>query len=146
MTNTDPEAAIIASVRNFYGQAQKDPILGPIFAAKVRDWEVHYQVVSNFWSHFLLGTDRYGGHPFPMHATLPVEPGHFDRWLALFTVATKDHLPPDLAARALARPTRWRRVSRLESFRSRMRKADRRASQHEKEDLAHRGRGRVVSK
>jgi hemoglobin len=103
MTTTDPETAIMACVRSFYGQAQKDPILGPIFAAKVRDWEVHYQVVSNFWSHFLLGTARYGGHPYPAHAKLPVEPEHFDRWLSLFTVATRDHLPPDLAARALGK-------------------------------------------
>jgi hemoglobin len=99
----DPEAAIMACVRGFYGEAQKDPILGPIFAAKVHDWEVHYQVVSNFWSHFLFGTDRYGGHPYPVHQSLPVEPEHFDRWLALFAVATKEHLPPDLAERALAK-------------------------------------------
>jgi hemoglobin len=103
MTTTDPEAAIVACVRAFYGEAQKDPILGPVFAAKVHDWEVHYQVVSNFWSRALLGTDRYGGHPYPVHQKLPVEPEHFERWLALFAVATKQHLPPELADRALAK-------------------------------------------
>jgi hemoglobin len=103
MTTTDPEAAIMTCVRSFYGHAQKDPVLGPVFAAKVHDWEVHYQVVSNFWSHFLLHTDRYGGHPYPVHERLPIEPEHFDRWLALFSAATKEHLPPDLAERALAK-------------------------------------------
>jgi hemoglobin len=103
MTTLDPEAAIMACVRGFYGQAQNDPVLGPVFAAKVHDWEVHYQVVSNFWSHFLLCTNRYGGHPYPVHEKLPIEPEHFDRWLALFAIATKEHLPQDLAERALAK-------------------------------------------
>lgn len=88
--------------RKVYAQAQKDPILGPIFAAKVHDWEVHYQVASNFWSHFLL-TARHGGHPYPVHARLPIESEHFDRGLALFKVATKDHLRADLASGALAK-------------------------------------------
>jgi hemoglobin len=105
MTATDPEAAIMACVRSFYGEAQKDPVLGPVFAAKVHDWEVHYMTVANFWSHALLGTDRYGGHPYPVHQKLPIEPEHFDRWLELFAVATKEHLPPDLAAKALKKAT-----------------------------------------
>ncbi len=103
MTTPDPEAAITACVRGFYDQAQKDPVLGPVFATKIHDWEAHCQVVSNFRSHVLLGTARYGGHPYPVHARLPVQPEHFDRWLALFAVATRTHLPPDLAATALAK-------------------------------------------
>jgi hemoglobin len=103
MTTADPEVAIMACVRGFYGEAQKDPVLGPIFAAKVHDWEVHYQTVANFWSHVLLGTDRYGGHPYPVHQHLPIELEHFDRWLALFAAATKEHLPPEHAAKALKR-------------------------------------------
>ena len=103
MTATDPEAGITACVRSFYGEAQKDPVLGPVFAVKVHDWEVHYQVVSNFWSRFLLGTARYGGHPYPVHERLPIELEHFDRWLSLFAVATKEHLPPDLAEKALTK-------------------------------------------
>jgi hemoglobin len=99
----DPEAAIMACVRSFYGEAQQDPALGSIFAAKVHDWEVHYKTVANFWSRALLGTERYSGHPFPLHFNLPVEPAHFDRWLALFAIATKTHLPPELAEKAMAK-------------------------------------------
>ncbi len=90
----DPEASIMECVRGFYGEAQQDPILGPIFAAEVHDWEMHYKTIANFWSRALLGTDRYSGHPFSLHTKLPVEPEHFDRWLALFAVATKTYLPP----------------------------------------------------
>ena len=99
----DPEAAIMACVRSFYGEAQKDPQLGPVFATVVHNWEAHYQTVADFWSRALLGTDRYQGHPFPFHTKLPIEPQHFERWLALFTIATETHLPPDLAEKALAK-------------------------------------------
>lgn len=99
----DPEEAIMACVRSFYAEAQQDAVLGPIFAATVHDWEVHYKTIANFWSRALLGTERYKGHPFPLHTNLPVEPEHFERWLALFTEATETHLPPELAEKALAK-------------------------------------------
>ncbi len=101
--DTEAEAAILDCVRNFYGEAQRDPLLGPIFAAHVHDWELHYQTVANFWSKVLLGADRYSGLPFPLHVKLPVEPEHFDRWLMLFGEAAQRHLPPDLATKAKAK-------------------------------------------
>lgn len=100
---TDPEAAIMDCVRNFYSEAQQDAVLGPIFAAQVHDWEVHYRTVANFWSKVLLGTDRYSGHPFPLHVNLPVAPEHFDRWLSLFAKAAQTYLSPDLADKAKAK-------------------------------------------
>jgi hemoglobin len=99
----DPEAAIMAMVRRFYGNAQIDPLLGPVFATVVHDWETHYSKVADFWSRALLGTDRYQGHPFPFHTKLPIELHHFERWLALFTEATQTCLPPELAEKALAK-------------------------------------------
>jgi hemoglobin len=98
--DAEAEAAILECVRNFYGEAQRDALLGPIFAAHVHDWETHYQTVANFWSKVLLGTDRYNGMPFPLHVKLPVESEHFDRWLTLFGEAAQRDLPPDLAAKA----------------------------------------------
>lgn len=99
----DPEAAIMACVRSFYGEAQQDPQLGPVFASVVHNWETHYQTVADFWSRALLGTNRYQGHPFPFHMKLPIEVHHFERWLALFAVAAEAHLPRDLAEKALAK-------------------------------------------
>ncbi len=99
----DREQAIMSCVRSFYGKARQDPLLGPIFAASVHDWETHYRTVADFWSRALLGTDRYKGHPFPFHTKLPIEPQHFERWLALFGEATESRLPPDLAAAAMAK-------------------------------------------
>jgi hemoglobin len=97
------EEAIATCVREFYRKAREDSLLGPIFNAKVDDWDVHLRVVANFWSRALLGTDRYNGSPFVVHMNLPVELEHFSRWLALFEETARETLPPELAGKALAK-------------------------------------------
>jgi hemoglobin len=97
------EEAIAVCVRQFYAKAREDALLGPVFNAKVEDWDVHMRVIANFWSKALLGTDRYNGSPFVVHANLPVEVEHFSRWLALFEETAKTTMPPELAAKALAK-------------------------------------------
>lgn len=97
------EQAISRLVRQFYGKARKDDVLAPIFAAMVHDWEAHFIIVENFWSHALLGTTRYQGHPFPVHMQMPVEPAHFDRWLELFCQTAQETLSPSLAKKAVKR-------------------------------------------
>jgi hemoglobin len=90
-------------VRHFYSLAAADPILGPMFEEMISDWEPHIAVVVDFWSSALLGTGRYKGNPFMAHATLPLQPGHFDLWLALFEKATDETLPPAAAEKAMAK-------------------------------------------
>lgn len=97
------EVALRACVRRFYDKADIDPLLGPIFGASIKDREAHLEIVSNFWSHALLGTTRYQGTPFGAHLKLPVEPEHFSRWLLLFIESAKETLPEILAAAAIAR-------------------------------------------
>ena len=50
------EAHLEALVRAFYERARQDPVLGPIFATMVEDWEHHIRVVTDFWSRILLGS------------------------------------------------------------------------------------------
>lgn len=102
-TQTAQEDAIGVCVREFYAKARKDDLLGPVFNAKVDDWDVHMRVITNFWSNALLGTGGYKGSPFVLHMNLPIELEHFTRWLALFEDTAKATLPPDLAAKALAK-------------------------------------------
>jgi hemoglobin len=97
------EAAIRACVRRFYEKGGDDPLLGPIFAASIEELAPHLEIVSNFWSHALLGTDRYQGTPFGVHVNLPVAPEHFARWLALFVESATETMPATLAAQAIAR-------------------------------------------
>src|SRR6187399_3219759 len=88
------EAMIRRLVRTFYGRVRKDPLLAPIFAAKLEDWEVHFEKLDAFWSSVALMTGRYHGRPMQVHMDLPVDGAHFDRWLALFEATAADVCPP----------------------------------------------------
>jgi hemoglobin len=94
------EAAIERSVRRFYDLAHADPLLGPVMRSIV-DFEKHVGIVCDFWSHALLGTDRYQGKAYPPHASLPIRPEHFERWLALFSEATSAELSAAHARQAM---------------------------------------------
>jgi hemoglobin len=87
-------------VRAFYSDARADPLLGPIFAAKVSDWDVHIAKISDFWSSVMLGSGRYKGNPFGAHIPLRelIGPQHFRRWLSLWGDAARRTLKPSAAA------------------------------------------------
>ena len=98
------EARIVALVRRFYELALADELLGPMFRATIDDFEEHFRIVQDFWSHALLGTDRYKrGTPYSHHTTLVVEEAHFARWMAAFTQAVGETLIFPLDALALKR-------------------------------------------
>jgi hemoglobin len=91
------EALIHTLVHRFYDRIRADDILGPVFAARITDWEPHLARMCAFWSSVTLHSGRYGGRPMQAHTPLPVSGAHFDRWLALFG-ATADELGPPNAA------------------------------------------------
>ena len=98
------EADIKALVQRFYALALGDDMLGPMFRATIADFDAHYTIVEDFWSHSLLGTDRYQrGTPYSHHAHLKVEAVHFDRWMTAFTAAVRETLPAAAAELALKR-------------------------------------------
>lgn len=97
------EQQISALVKCFYDRANQDPSLQPIFAAAIHDWDAHHRIVENFWSRVLLDTDRYHGSPYSLHARLPLQLEHFERWLTLFRQTAQEILPPAAAAQAIAR-------------------------------------------
>lgn len=92
------EAMIERLVRAFYARIRADEVLGPIFAARIRDWEPHLKRMCDFWSSVVLQTGRYSGQPMRMHQPLPVDARHFDRWLGLFKKTAEEVCPPDAAA------------------------------------------------
>lgn len=76
-------------VRSFYGRAMTDPIIGFIFTDVARlDLEAHVPVIASFWATVLLGERSYAGGAFRPHADLnakvPLQRGHFERWLVLW--------------------------------------------------------------
>ncbi len=93
------EAMIERLVRSFYARVRDDEILGPIFAAKIVEWEPHLQKMFAFWSSVALMSGRYHGQPMARHLPLPIDARHFDRWLALFARTAHDVCPPAAAER-----------------------------------------------
>jgi len=103
-------------VRDFYGTARLDPLLGPIFdgAIPAEDWPRHLATIEAFWSALLLGTTGYDGRPMPKHLALPgLEDRHFARWLELFAAASARHCSPEAAALFVDRAERIAQSFRL---------------------------------
>ncbi len=91
------EAMINALVITFYAQVRKDPLIGPVFEAKIEDWSHHLQKLCAFWSSVVLMTGRYHGQPMQAHMSLPVERAHFERWLEIFEMTARNMCPPNAA-------------------------------------------------
>ena len=100
------EEMIEQLVRAFYAKVRTDAVLGPIFEARIADWEPHLQQMFAFWSSVALMTGRYHGRPMQKHAPLPVDGGHFDRWLALFEETVQEACPPDAQGHFIERARR----------------------------------------
>ncbi len=100
------EAMIERLVRGFYARVQADPLLGPVFAARIQDWEPHLQRMMAFWSSVALLSGRYRGQPMEKHLPLPVDAAHFDRWLALFEETAEALCPPAAARHFVERARR----------------------------------------
>ena len=100
------ESLLRELVHRFYEKVRADELLGPIFAARIGDWGPHLERMGEFWSSVALMTGRYRGAPVPKHASLPVEWGHFERWLALFGETAVEVCPPEGAAHVIERAER----------------------------------------
>jgi hemoglobin len=91
------EPMIERLVRTFYGRVRLDPMLGPVFAERVTDWNDHMARLCAFWSSVALLSGRYHGQPMQKHVRLPVDGAHFDRWLDLFEATAWEICPPAAA-------------------------------------------------
>jgi len=81
-------------VHTFYARVRRDPLLGPIFNAKVADWDTHLATLCKFWSSVTLLTGTYKGRPMVVHAALPeIDGPHFARWLELFAETAREVCP-----------------------------------------------------
>ncbi len=100
------EAMIEALVDAFYDKVRADPLLGPIFAARIRDWAPHLEQMRLFWSSVALMSGAYHGRPMPKHLPLPIDASHFDRWLALFEQTARAVCPPAAADHFIERARR----------------------------------------
>jgi hemoglobin len=100
------EAMIERLVRGFYDRVRRDELIGPVFSARIADWEPHLQQMCAFWSSVALMTGRYHGQPMRKHLPLPIDGRHFDRWLALFEATARDLCPPKAVEHFIERARR----------------------------------------
>src|SRR5690606_27554223 len=100
------EAMIERLVHGFYAKVRADRLLGPVFEARIADWEPHLRQMCAFWSSVALMSGRYEGRPMQKHLPLPIDARHFDRWLALFAETAAELCPPAAAAHFVERAQR----------------------------------------
>ena len=100
------EPMIARLVDAFYGKVRADPLLGPVFDARISDWEPHLAQMRLFWSSVALMSGVYHGRPMPKHLPLPVDATHFDRWLELFEATAREVCPPAAADHFIERARR----------------------------------------
>lgn len=107
------EVVLTTLVHSFYDKVRADPVLSPIFAARISDWEPHLARMVTFWSSVALMTGCYHGSPVAKHAELPVTWEHFELWLELFRETAVEVCPPTGAAHVI---TRAERIARSLNF------------------------------
>lgn len=90
------EELIGTIVHDFYDRIRRDPLLGPIFNARIGEhWDLHLSTLVDFWSSIALKTGRYGGKPHVAHQGLDVTPEHFEHWLSMFEATVSQHCTGD---------------------------------------------------
>lgn len=102
------EAQLEKLIPHFYGIVRTDPLLGPVFNNAVGDWPDHFEKLVAFWSSVMLTTGRYKGNPMAAHIkhNARITPEMFGRWLALWTTATNEIAPPEIAIALQAKAAR----------------------------------------
>ena len=88
-------------VAAFYGDAQNDAVLGPVFATHIHDWPSHLVTVADFWSTQTGGPPLYRGG-MGKHIRLGLRPEHFARWLTLWERTARNLFGDELAAELMA--------------------------------------------
>lgn len=98
IANRDDIAALL---RDFYGRAFRDDLLGPVFVDIARmDLDTHLPVMCDFWETVLFRAGTYHGNALRphqrLHARAGLTPAHFARWLTLWRATVDDrHCGPN---------------------------------------------------
>jgi len=98
-------ADVAELVTAFYRAAFDDPLIGPIFTDVAHmDLEHHLPIMCDFWETVLFDAVLYRRNALRLHAALharhPLQPLHFERWLALWIATVDAHFAGPVAERA----------------------------------------------
>ena len=85
-------------LKHFYADVRQHNLIGPIFAAQIKDWPAHLEKIADFWSGASGGPANYRG-PMPQrHFPLGLGETHFEAWLDLWRRHCRAHLGAQEAA------------------------------------------------
>ena len=93
------DAFISRLVETFYEAVRHDALLGPIFAAHVKDWPLHLARMKDFWASIMVESGRFNGNPMQKHIAIgSLDAAHFSRWQSLWNKTLADIAPSEAAS------------------------------------------------
>lgn len=93
------DALISDLVEGFYRHVRAHNILGPIFAAKISNWDPHLSRMKDFWASIVIESGRFRGNPMLKHIAIPgLSKAHFEIWLGLWDKAIAEVITNPAAA------------------------------------------------
>ena len=94
---------ISSFVERFYGKIRADELLGPIFAERITDWDLHLGRMKEFWRSVLHSSGEFSGNPMVKHIAIPgLKERHFAHWLQLFYATLREEEPHGAATELVA--------------------------------------------
>ena len=91
-------------VDGFYENIKEDELLAPIFNFRLSThWVPHLEKMYTFWNAALFGVKGYNGNPYMKHATMELDPEHFERWISIFKQTIDAYFQGPLAEEAKIR-------------------------------------------
>ena len=91
--------ALAVLIDRFYDAVQRHATLGPIFNARIKDWEEHKNLLVRFWCSVVFGDASYRGSPMSVHRSVPgLKFEHFEQWLELWREVCSRVLEAESAA------------------------------------------------
>lgn len=84
--------ALVNLLTRFYAACGEDPVVGPVFASAIADWEHHIDHVADFWSTQTGGPALYPGG-MGRHVRLGLNLEHFSAWLVIWEKTCREVFP-----------------------------------------------------
>jgi hemoglobin len=81
---------IFQLVTAFYTKVRADDLLGPMFNLVIKDWDAHFELLTDFWETNLFFRKTYSGDPLKKHievdraAAGTISELHFGTWMNLW--------------------------------------------------------------
>jgi hemoglobin len=125
MSDINSEKDVLLLVRTFYGKVRKDDLLGPIFNGIIKDWEEHFERLTNFWVSNLFFNKKYIGDPLQKHVEVDtthngtINEMHFGVWLNLWFETIDELFKGDVAQVAKNRARNMSTYIHLKIFEAR---------------------------